>query len=172
METTHRKTTRLGRGEGRKVRVLGEMVAYKVTADMTGGAYSLFEVAAPPGSGPPPHVQHHEDECFYVLEGEFEFLADGETMKAGPGSLVYVPKGSLHTYKNAGSVPGRLLAIHTPGGIHERFFEEIGEEADEPSAANLPPDFERIIAAAARRGIEVPPPPSEGGEEREIGDGR
>lgn len=158
MAATHRKTTALGRGGGRKVRVLGEVVAYKVTADMTGGAYSMFEVAVPPGDGPPLHVQHHEDECFYVLEGEFEFLADGGTAKAG--SLVYIPKGSLHTYKNVGGVPGRLLAIHTPGGVHESFFEEIGEEEDEekPSAANLPPDIGKIIAVAARHGIEVPPP--------------
>ena len=46
---------------------MGDLVTYKVTSDQTGGAYSLFEVASQPGAGPPPHVQHREDEAFYVL---------------------------------------------------------------------------------------------------------
>ena len=48
-------------GEGRSMWIFGELVAYKVTAEQTGGAYSLFEVASGPGGGPPPHVQHRED---------------------------------------------------------------------------------------------------------------
>ena len=76
--------------------VLGELVTYKVTSSQTGGAYSLFEVVTPPGGGPPPHVQHQEDESFYVLEGEFEFPNGGDgVVRAGAGSLVYVPRGSL-----------------------------------------------------------------------------
>jgi uncharacterized cupin superfamily protein len=28
----------------------------------------------PAGGGPPPHIHRNEDETFYVLEGEVEFL--------------------------------------------------------------------------------------------------
>jgi quercetin dioxygenase-like cupin family protein len=52
---------------------MGELLTYKIASQRTGGAYSLFEVTTQPGAGPPPHVQHREDESFYVLEGEFEF---------------------------------------------------------------------------------------------------
>lgn len=160
MEMKERKAVYLGTGDGRAVRVLGDLVKYKVTADQTGGAYSLFEVEARPRGGPPPHVQHQEDECFYVLGGEFEFVVDDETARVGAGCLIYIPKGSLHAYKNVGSAPGRLLAIQTPGGLHERFFEEIGEEAvdgkDPP--ADSSPDIEGISATAAKYGIEMPPP--------------
>jgi quercetin dioxygenase-like cupin family protein len=61
--------------------VLGEFHIRKVPSRRTGGAYSLFEVATPPGSGPP-HVQHREAEAFYVLEGEFEFLNGEEVPRA------------------------------------------------------------------------------------------
>lgn len=162
MEMREREAVYLGAGEGRAVRVLGELVAYKTTATQTGGAYSLFEVEVPPEAGPPPHVQHQEDESFYVLEGEFEILSGDETTNAGPGSLAYIPKGTLHAYKNVGRTSGRLLAIQTPGGLHERFFGEIGEEAaDEssPHPKNAPPDIERIASIAAKYGIEIPPPP-------------
>src|SRR3712207_5725312 len=110
--------------------VLGELLTLKVPSRRTGGAYSLFEVATQPGSGPPPHVQHREDEAFYVLEGKYEFLVGGNTLRVGSGSLVYVPKGAMHTHRNVGEVPGRMLTTHTPGDLYELFFENAGNPAD------------------------------------------
>src|SRR4028118_1386629 len=69
-----------GKGS-RSLWVFGELVVCKTKSEQTGGAYSLFEVVTQPGSGPPPHVQHREDESFYVLEGEYEFLVDGNTLR-------------------------------------------------------------------------------------------
>lgn len=34
------------------------------------------------------------DEMDYVVEGELSILTDGETVTAGPGELIYIPKGS------------------------------------------------------------------------------
>jgi len=79
--------THIRPGDVRSLRVLDEVVTYKITSERTSGAYSLFEVVSEPGGGPPPHVQHREDEAFYVLEGEYEFLDDdGYTMRVGKGS--------------------------------------------------------------------------------------
>jgi quercetin dioxygenase-like cupin family protein len=151
-------TTHLAPGESSSLWVLGELVTRKVAAARTGGAYSLFEIASQPGCGPPPHIQHREDECFYVIEGEYEFLDDGGVFRATAGSLVYVPRGTLHAHKNVGESTGRMLVSQTPGGLHERFFEELGEEARDPSAP--PPDqsdAQRISAVAARYGVEISP---------------
>ena len=165
MKARDRSITHLGPDEGRSLWVSGQLLTYKVSAEHTGGAYSLFEALVPPQGGPPPHVQHREDESFYVLEGEFEFLGDGRSIRAGAGSLVYVPRGNLHAYKNVGNQPGRLLISQTPGGVHERFFEEVGEEAQDataPPTMEGPPDVERLAAIAAEYGIEIPPlPPGE-----------
>jgi quercetin dioxygenase-like cupin family protein len=138
--------------------VFGELVMCKVTSHQTGGAYSLFEVVTRPGSGPPPHVQHREDEAFYVLEGKYEFLVEGCAINAGVGSLIYVPKGNLHAYKNVGETPGRMLVSQTPGGLHERFFEKIGEDTKDrhtPPVLEDPPDRGRIAKIAAEYGIEM-----------------
>ena len=150
-------------GEGCKsMWVLGELVTFKITADHAGGAYSLFEVVTQPNGGPLPHVQHREDEAFYVLEGEYEFLDEDLTRRVSTGSLVYVPKGNLHTHKNVGERPGRMLVSQTPGGLHERFFEEIGEEASDeaaPPGSEGPQDMREIAAIATEYGIEIPLPP-------------
>ena len=156
--------TRIVPGEGRSLRVLGELVTCKVTAAQTGGAYSLFEVVSPPGGVPRPHIQHWEDECLYVIVGVFEFVEEDETFLAGPGSVVYVPKGNLHTYRNAGRAAGRLLITQTPGGMHERFFEEIGEPATEWAPTKDAPVG--LAATAAKYGIEMATPPETDGRAR------
>jgi mannose-6-phosphate isomerase-like protein (cupin superfamily) len=149
-------------GEGRSLWVFGELVTYKTTSERTGGAYSLFEVTTQRGGGVLPHVQHREDEAFYVLEGEYEFLDDGGTLRVGAGSLIYVPRGNLHAHKNVGTTTGRLLVSQTPGGLHEHFIEEVGESATDRSRPPVSERWQsmgRIVAIATEYGIEIPPPP-------------
>lgn len=155
METKSSSTTRIAPGEGRSLRVLGELVTCKVTSERTGEAYSLFEVVSPPGGVPRPHIQHWEDECLYVIEGVFEFVEEDETFLAGPGSVVYVPKGNLHAHRNAGPAAGRLLVAQTPGGLYERFFDEVGESATAGAATKDGLDPSGLAATAAKYGIEM-----------------
>ena len=162
-ETSKKGIAHVRPAEGiRSLRVLGELVTCKVTSDQTGGAYSLFEVTTQPGEGPPPHVHHREDEAFYVLEGEYEFLSGEENIRVGAGSLLCVPRGALHAHKNVGEYVGRLLATQTPGGLYEHFFEEVGEAVDSyedgPPAFENQPDDRMITEVAAEHGIEIPPP--------------
>ena len=145
-------------GEDRALWISCELVTCKVTSEQTGGAYSLFEIMSQPHSRVPPHIQHREDECFYVLEGEFEFVVEDRTMRVGAGSLIYVPRGNLHAYENVGDKPARMLISQTPGGLHECFFEELGKPAEDPSAPPMdesPPGAEKITATAAKYGIEI-----------------
>jgi mannose-6-phosphate isomerase-like protein (cupin superfamily) len=161
-ERMERAVAHLLPGEGvRSLWVLGELVTRKVPSRRTGGAYALFEATTQPGAGPPPHVQHREDESFYVLEGAYEFLVEGRTLRAGVGSLLYVPKGTLHAHENVGEGVGRLLMTQMPGGLYERFFEEVGKPMN--GGAGLTsfeeqPDVERIVEIAAAYGIEIPVP--------------
>lgn len=163
--TSQRNTTHLGRKEGRSLWLLGELVTYKIPSRQTGGAYSHFEATTDPGAGPPPHAHHREDEAFYVLEGEYEFLVDGHTLKAEAGSLVYVLKGTLHAHRNVGKGVGGMLLTQTPGGLYEHFFEQAGRPVDGDDGG-LPvfeeqPDAASIVAIAAEYGMEIPPPIAE-----------
>ena len=152
---------RIGSAEGRATRMPGaRLVTLKVGSDRTGGAYSLFEVAVGVEGGEGPHVQHREDECFYVLEGRFGFDVEGEQIEAGPGSLVYVPKGVLHAFENAGETTGRMMVSQTPGGAYERFIEEVGEPVTDdstPTGKRPSGDPGRIAIVGAEYGVETVP---------------
>ena len=54
-----------------------------------------------------------------------------------------------------------MLVCHTPGGPHERFFEEVGEEVRDrrrSRASERPEGLARTVEIAAEYGIEMPPP--------------
>lgn len=136
--------------------VADHRVKILLNAAQTGGAFSMIEVlvVAPFGDGPPPHRHSRETETFHVLEGRFGWTLDGVSGEAGPGATIVAPVGSLHTFRNAGPEPLRVLVIMTPGGL-ENFFRETGrpaKSADDREPPEITPevvlklvsDFERF----------------------------
>ena len=109
----------------------GGAVTIKVSSDQTGGAISVWESHRSAGDTRGPGVHSHPgfDEMFYVLAGEYEFTAGGETFEATAGTLLFIPRGMFHAFSSTGDTEGRLLAVATPGGV-EDFFEEMAVERD------------------------------------------
>ena len=147
--------------EGESVWLVGDRITVKLTSEDTGGVYSVAEEISPPQGGAPPHTHSQEEETLYVLEGEVEFLLGEDTIPAGAGSCVYVPRGALHTFKNVGTSPSRVLAVLSPGGF-EKFFLEAGEPAPEGSSPpEGEPDVGRIVEIGQKYGLEIPLPPGQ-----------
>lgn len=143
-------------GAGERLWIAGDTLWLKATAAETGGAYTLIEVLAGPGGGPPPHTHANEDEAFYVLEGTFELLVEERVITAGPGAYAFVPRGTVHRFRCTGDQPGRLLILFTRGGI-EGFFREAGRPAT-GDGAPPPIDADQIVrteAAGAKYGLRV-----------------
>ena len=79
----------------------------------------------------------------------------------GAGLLLYVTKGTLHTHRGVDEGVSRMLVTQTLGGLYERFFEEVGKAVDGDSCSLLfeeQLDVKWIVEAAAKYGIEIPPP--------------
>jgi mannose-6-phosphate isomerase-like protein (cupin superfamily) len=148
-------------GQGESVWLAGMLLEVKLASEDARGAYSMMQQTSPPQGGPPPHIHHNVDEALYVVEGEVEFLVGDRTTRVTAGSLAYVPKGTLHTFKNVGTSPSRVLAIISPGGF-EKFFLEAGERATEGSSPpEGEPDVGRIVEIGQKYGLEIPPPPGQ-----------
>jgi quercetin dioxygenase-like cupin family protein len=148
---------RVTAGGGRLVRVQEHLVSYKLAAPETGNAFSLVELQTPPGGSVPLQVERFEEKTLYVLDGTYVVRLSDETAVLGAGDLAFVPRGTAHSFRNAGPRPARLLLLATPGGIHDRFLAEIGEPvADSDVAAPIgPPDSAEIRAAAHAYGITI-----------------
>jgi quercetin dioxygenase-like cupin family protein len=135
-------------GDGQRIRAFGNEIEFMLTAEQTAGSLTLGLAEVPAGNGPPPHVHAAEDELFLVLEGEYSVLIDGEWTNAGPGSVVYLPRGSVHTFKVVSETPGRHWVLTTPSGF-ERYFARAAEVFAVPG----PPDFARLDAINAEHAV-------------------
>jgi mannose-6-phosphate isomerase-like protein (cupin superfamily) len=60
------------------------------------------------------HVHHEDDEAWLVLAGRLGFRVGDETVEAGAGESVLVPRGTPHSYWNAQAEPARYLLVMTP----------------------------------------------------------
>lgn len=71
-------------------------------------------VFEPGWRGVAPHAHDDHTDSFYVLEGEVEFLVNGEWRRGGPGTFVSVPPGVEHGFRSAGETRIRVLNVHAP----------------------------------------------------------
>lgn len=136
----------------RVLRAFGEEVHLYLTAEETGGRFTQWLEITPPGGGPPPHYHDEEDEWFHILEGRVSFFHDGKWAEAGPGTRVFAPRGSVHTFRNTGDMPSRMLLTTSPSGF-EIFFAKCAAEFALPEG----PDMARVIEIAAAHGIHFIP---------------
>ena len=85
-------------------RILAELPELEVVELRFGPDFEGVELHA--------HVDHVDS--FYVLEGEAEFVFEGEAFSAGPGSFVAAPVGVRHGFRNVGEGELRMLNLHAP----------------------------------------------------------
>lgn len=129
--------------------------------------WSVFEAEVQPGFDVGAHLHSEAEELFYILSGELDLLAfeprirtagnwrsweshtGQRVMRAGPGSLMYVPAGCPHAFANPGSEPARMLFHVTPSG-HERYLRELAEMLERGG----PPDQTALMELRARHDIQ------------------
>ena len=136
----------LGVDEGERLEFGGVTVLVKASAETTRGTFTLFE-EMPPLVDTPLHVHEHEDELFHVVAGEHVFQVGEQELAAGPGDVVFAPRGIPHAQRRVIAGEGRLLVLTSPAGL-EGFFRDL---AAAEKQGTLGPDA--YAAASARHGI-------------------
>jgi quercetin dioxygenase-like cupin family protein len=137
---------------------MGYLMTWLAEGGDTDGRFSLVEVVARKGTEPPPHVHSREDEAYHILEGEMAFHVGGETIDAGPGDYVWLPRGVQHA-PVAKTEQIRVLVLIAPAGLEEA-FKQVSEPAGSatlPPLPEEPPDMEqmqRILAVFESYGVE------------------
>ena len=113
----------LDAGAGERL-TFGEVtILVRASAETTGGAFTVFEEVAPLVDTPL-HVHEHEDEVFYVLDGEHVYQVGDDEFRAGPGGMVFAPRGVPHAQRRVVPGEGRQLVLTTPPGF-EGFLREL-----------------------------------------------
>ena len=81
----------------------------------TGEVIGVHESQQPAGMKPnTPHTIQHT-EVMVVIEGTLAFEHDGKSEKVGPGGVIFVASGTLHTVRNVGEGPARYCVVQVGG---------------------------------------------------------
>jgi mannose-6-phosphate isomerase-like protein (cupin superfamily) len=106
----------LGPGEG-------ERVSAHLTVKADRDELVVTEMVYPPGRrGPEPHLHKLHCDVFYVAEGEIVVEIDGVPRRVPTFGFALVPPNVVHTFRNEGDVPARIVNVHAPG---TRFAEYV-----------------------------------------------
>jgi len=105
----------LGPGEGETISDRAERnVVVKCDHELVDVTWTRYE---PGERGPDPHIHRQHADAWYVLEGELTFGVGpgGEKLHRAPaGTVVLVPAGVIHTFRNDGPATARFLNVHAP----------------------------------------------------------
>ena len=144
--------------------VLGDLVHVKVTAQQTGGAFSMFEIL----------VRRRRRRCTATRRARRSTSSTARSSSsaptarrtpAAPGDTVFVAANAPHSYRNPGPGDARFLVTLAPGGF-EAFFADLGSPRATPPSpprSPTPPDVAHVLAVTRRHGIDIldgPPPRS------------
>jgi quercetin dioxygenase-like cupin family protein len=146
----------LAPGDGTSVEnPTGGVTTFKAVSDQCDGALTAIEGVSAPGEGPPLHVHRGQDEFIYTLAGTFRLRLGDDLIEAPPGSFVFIPRNTPHTWQNVGDVHSRFIATLIPASVEfETFFHRYAELSPEERGVEA---FSRL--AAETRALEVLGPP-------------
>jgi len=90
-----------------------------VGADHGEVSVSAFLLSAEPGRGPGPH-RHPYDEVQFIREGRGLYVVNGEEFEAGPGDILVIKAGEIHSFRCIGDSPLVQVDVH----LSPRFIQE------------------------------------------------
>ncbi|AXS82895.1 MULTISPECIES: cupin domain-containing protein [Marinobacter] len=125
--------------------VVGTNVTVLAAKQITQGQEFTFQ-SGEKGMGPPPH-SHDWDEAFFVLKGSVDFNCEGRMETCMPGTLVFVPGGTVHSFQY-GPDGGEMLEVTGAGSKATQMFAAVDKEI--PPG---PPNIEVITKVLSKNGV-------------------
>jgi mannose-6-phosphate isomerase-like protein (cupin superfamily) len=146
-------TTHLLPGQTLENPITGERFTFTDTAASTDGELLAFELALGVGGAVPiPHVHPIQTERFEVVEGSVRFRTGLRTQVAGPGDVLEIAPGVVHSFANVGDEEARMRVEVRPALAMEDMLAEVVAmaEAGRMTKRGMPRRL-RDLAALARK---------------------
>ncbi len=124
----------------------------KISAIDTDGNLAVFEQSGlTPNGGPPLHIHPHQDEWFFVTEGEYLFQVGEEKFNMKSGDTIFLPRNIPHAFIQL-TEKARTIVSYQPAGKMEDFFKTT-------DSWTSPPTQEEVVKVFADHDMKVVGPP-------------
>ena len=132
--------------------VTANVLDVKISSGDTDGRLSVLEqIGHTPKGGPPLHIHPHQDELFYVVEGDYQFQVGEERFELTTGDTIFLPRGVPHAFAQR-TEAARMIVTYQPSGKMEAFFRRTAEFTS-------PPTPQEVAAVFAEHDMTVVGPP-------------
>ncbi len=105
----------------------------KVSTNDSNGDLAVFEYTGNEKGGPPLHVHPHQDEIFFIVQGEYLFQVGEDKHRLKAGDTIFLPRTVPHAFAQL-SDKGKMFFLFQPSGKMEDFFRAIGNLTSAPTA--------------------------------------
>ena len=137
------KGFKVGSGEARfgthyKMKgVTQNILDIKISGKDTENDLAVFEqTGLTPNGGPPLHIHPHQDEWFYVIEGEYLFQVGEDKYEMKAGDTIFLPRTVQHAFIQL-TEKGRMIVSYLPAGKMEDFFAVTDQWTSLPSKEEI-----------------------------------
>lgn len=119
-------------GEGEQFESQGNKLNVIVPTSLTNNHFGLYEIEMEANArGPKLHYHTEMDETFIVREGTLTVLTAKGEAKAEAGTVIHIPRLSVHGYNNNSDGIVKMTMIFNPGHNREGFFRKMYKTLDE-----------------------------------------
>lgn len=114
----------------------------KISSADTNGDLAVFEQTGhTPKGGPPLHVHPHQDEWFYVVEGEYTFQVGDDMYRMKTGDTIFLPRNVQHAFVQL-TDRAKVIVSYMPAGKMEEFFKVTDAWTSPPTKEEIAKVFE------------------------------
>ena len=104
----------------------------KVSQKDTDSKLTIFEYTGNIKGGPALHVHPHQDEIFFVVQGEYLFQVGDEKHNLKTGDTIFLPRSVPHAFAQL-TETGKMFFLFQPSGKMEDFFRLLGDPKFKPT---------------------------------------
>jgi len=114
---------------------------------------ALTRLDASATTGVPVHAHDDSAEVIFIEDGEGRMLVGDQHVAVRPGTFVYIPPRTPHSFTPSGNAPLRAMQIYAPAGPEQR-FRQAPPTAPTSEPSTMPP-----LAPGGSNAITVPTSP-------------
>jgi len=110
----------------------GNRLKVIVSTSVTNNQFGLYDIEMEPKArGPKLHYHKLMDETFIVREGVLTVLTAKGEVEVVAGTVVYIPRLSVHGYNNNSDSMVKITMVFNPGSNREDFFKALYQTLDQ-----------------------------------------
>ena len=114
----------------------------KISGKDTENEIAVFEqTGLTPKGGPPLHIHPHQDEWFYVIDGEYLFQVGEDKYFLKTGDTIFLPRNVPHAFIQLTN-KGKMIVSYIPAGKMEDFFATTDKWSSPPTPEEIARVFE------------------------------